>query len=88
LGKAIILVPSPHVAEDHQTKNAMNLVEKEAAVLVTDSEAREKLLSSAEALLKDAKTQSQLRENIIKLAKPNATSEIVDEIEQLIGSKN
>jgi len=84
LSKAIILVPSPNVAEDHQTKNAMSLVEKDAAILVKDSDAIESLLKIAESTLKSEETLAQLSENINKLAKPNATQRIVDVIEKLI----
>ncbi len=79
-----ILVPSPNVAEDHQTKNAMSLVDVDAAVLVRDIEARGILVSEALKLLFDAQRCEALSENIGKLAKPNATEEIVDEIEKLI----
>ena len=79
-----LLVPSPNVAEDHQTKNAMSLVEAEAAVLVRDADARENLVSEALKLLFDAHRCEILSNNIGKLAKPNATEEIVDEIEKLI----
>jgi UDP-N-acetylglucosamine--N-acetylmuramyl-(pentapeptide) pyrophosphoryl-undecaprenol N-acetylglucosamine transferase len=85
--KAVILVPSPNVAEDHQTKNAMALVDKQAAVLVKDKEAREKLVDAALKLLFDEQEGNRLRGNIAKLAKPNATRDIVNEIEQLIGIK-
>ena len=85
--KAVILVPSPNVAEDHQTKNAMALVDKHAAALVKDKEAGEKLVDAALKLLFDEQESNRLRENIAKLAKPNATRDIVNEIEQLIGIK-
>lgn len=88
--KPSILVPSPNVAEDHQTKNAMSLVNKNAAFLVADKDAREILVDEALKLLFDGQRAATLSENISKLAKPNATNEIVDEIEKLIGvrSKN
>jgi len=85
--KPCILVPSPNVAEDHQTKNAMALVEKHAAELVTDKDAKTILVEEAVKLLFDAGRASKLSENITKLAKPNATNEIVDEIEKLIGAR-
>lgn len=84
-GKPCILVPSPNVAEDHQTKNALALVQKQAALLVTDKDARDTLVDEAMKLLFDAHRAEQLRTNIAKLAKPNATREIVNEIEKLIG---
>ena len=82
--KAVILVPSPNVAEDHQTKNAMALVQKDAAVLVSDKDARQVLVDEALKLLFDEQHASRLRENIAHLARPHATRDIVDEIEKLI----
>ncbi|HCW06892.1 MAG TPA: undecaprenyldiphospho-muramoylpentapeptide beta-N-acetylglucosaminyltransferase, partial [Cytophagales bacterium] len=79
-----ILVPSPNVAEDHQTMNAMALVKEDAAILVKDSEAKENLVSEALKLIFDSQRCKALSENIGKLAKPNATEEIVNEIEKLI----
>lgn len=77
-GKAVILVPSPNVAEDHQTKNAMNLVERKAAILLKDSEVREKLAEVINDLLGDSKRIGDLSENILKLAKKDATSVIAE----------
>lgn len=76
LGKAAILIPSPNVAEDHQTKNAMALVEKEAAVLLPNNQAREKIVAQSLELLNDPARRQQLRENILKLAKPDAADQI------------
>lgn len=84
IGKPIILVPSPNVAEDHQTKNAMALVNKNAAILVRDVEAKEKLIPTTFELMNDPEKQEELKRNISQLAKPNATESIVDEIEKLI----
>lgn len=84
VGKPAILVPSPNVAEDHQTKNAQALVSKNAAILVKDKEAKSELLPTALKLLKDDDQQKQLSQNILQLAKPNATKEIVNEILRLI----
>ncbi|MDX5348449.1 MAG: undecaprenyldiphospho-muramoylpentapeptide beta-N-acetylglucosaminyltransferase [Hymenobacteraceae bacterium] len=83
-GKPAVLVPSPNVAEDHQTKNAMALVEKNAAVLVPDAQAKDKLYAEAFELLHDLKRQEKLHDNIVKLGKPNAAKEIVDELLKLI----
>lgn len=83
-GKACILVPSPNVAEDHQTKNAMALVEKDAAILVADKDARKELVDQALKLLFDEQRAELLSRNILQLAKPDATRDIVNEIEQLI----
>ncbi|TDO04917.1 undecaprenyldiphospho-muramoylpentapeptide beta-N-acetylglucosaminyltransferase [Sunxiuqinia elliptica] len=80
LGKPSVLVPSPNVAEDHQTKNAMALVENEAALMVRDNEAVEKLFTSATELLKDKSRLEHLSANSLKMAKPNATADIVNVI--------
>ena len=86
--KPSILVPSPNVAEDHQTKNAMALVSENAAVLVKDAQAKETLVSEALKLIYDESRCERLSGQIAKLAKPNATNDIVDEIEKMIGIKN
>lgn len=83
-GKPTIFVPSPNVAEDHQSKNAKAMVDNDAAVLVTDSEAREKLIDSAIALIKDEALKDSLSKNIKAMAKPNAAEDIVEEIVKLI----
>ena len=80
-----ILVPSPNVAEDHQTKNAMSLVNEGAAIMIKDADANKSLVSESLKLLFDEQQCDKLKENIGRLAKPNATAEIVDEIEKLIG---
>lgn len=79
--KPTILVPSPNVSEDHQTKNAMALVDKGAALMVRDNEAIEKLIPSAIQLLSDSEKKEKLVKNISALGKPNATSDIVDVLE-------
>ncbi|UOQ74763.1 undecaprenyldiphospho-muramoylpentapeptide beta-N-acetylglucosaminyltransferase [Hymenobacter cellulosilyticus] len=79
-GKPSILVPSPNVAEDHQTKNALALVNKDAALLVSDADASAQLYDQALALLNDPARQQQLRRNVSQLAYPNATTTIVDEL--------
>ncbi len=81
--KPIILVPSPNVAEDHQTKNAMALVDKQAAILVKDVEAREKLVDQAISTLNDTAIQEQLIAAIAPLGKPDATAAIVNELEKI-----
>ena len=80
LGKAVIFVPSPFVAEDHQTKNAMSLVEKNAALLCKDAEAKEMLGNVVLDLLADELKQQELKANITRLAKPRAAQEIVETI--------
>ena len=82
--KPVVFVPSPNVAEDHQTKNARALADCEAAVLVKDSEAGETLIDEALTLLKDTNRQARLSEKIKKWAKPDAAREIVEEIVKLI----
>lgn len=85
-GKASILVPSPNVAEDHQTENAKALTNREAAVLIRDKDAGSNLIDEALKLLFDEQRTKKLSSNISELAKPNATSDIVNEIEKLIGA--
>lgn len=80
LGKPAILVPSPNVAEDHQTHNAMALVNESAAVLVKDMEAPQKLISEALHLIKDNDKLSMLSQNILKLAEKDSAERIADEI--------
>jgi UDP-N-acetylglucosamine--N-acetylmuramyl-(pentapeptide) pyrophosphoryl-undecaprenol N-acetylglucosamine transferase len=84
VGKPVILVPSPNVAEDHQTKNAQALVDKDAAILVNDKEAREKLVPTLFEIMGSVDQQVLLGVNISKLAKPNADELIVDEVFKLI----
>ncbi len=79
-----ILVPSPNVAEDHQTKNAMTLVKEGAARMIRDREAKNSLVSESLKLIYDQQACSSLRDNITRLGKPRATEDIVDEIEKLI----
>ncbi len=84
IGKPVILVPSPNVAEDHQTKNAMSLVERNAALLVKDEDAYDELIPEAITLLSDGLLQNQLATEIKKLEKPDAVVSIVDVCEQII----
>ncbi|GAB2475317.1 UDP-N-acetylglucosamine--N-acetylmuramyl-(pentapeptide) pyrophosphoryl-undecaprenol N-acetylglucosamine transferase [Hymenobacter qilianensis] len=79
-GKPSLLVPSPNVAEDHQTKNASALVRHQAAILVTDAEAPVRLYDEALSLLADESRQRQLSANVRQLARPDATAAIVDEL--------
>ncbi|MBY0424517.1 MAG: undecaprenyldiphospho-muramoylpentapeptide beta-N-acetylglucosaminyltransferase [Cytophagales bacterium] len=88
VGKPVILVPSPNVSEDHQTKNAMALVSKNAAILVKDVEAKEKLIDTVIDLLNDEERQNQLKKNILALAKPHATEQIGKEIVEILNLKN
>ena len=84
--KAVIFVPSPNVAEDHQTHNAMALVRKYAAMIITDAEAPERLISTACSLLDEPERIALLEKNIGALAKTNAAMEIVDEVYSVIGN--
>jgi len=79
-----ILVPSPNVAEDHQTKNAMTLVNEGAARMIKDIEAKNLLVSESLKLIYDQALCDSLSENISRIGKPKATESIVDEIEKLI----
>ena len=83
LGKPSILVPSPNVAEDHQTHNAMALVRKDAAVLVKDIDAKDALITSALALIHDETQLENLKKNILTLALPNSARLIADEVMKL-----
>ncbi len=82
--KATIFIPSPNVAEDHQTHNAMALVKRDAALLVRDAEAVEKMMPSALELLKDPARIAALEENAGKMALPDAAGKIADEIYSLV----
>ena len=83
LSKPVILVPSPNVAEDHQTKNALALVNKDAALYVKDGEAQEKLLRTAVEAVGDNALLHTLSENIAKLAFINSADRIADEVLKL-----
>jgi len=85
--KPCILVPSPNVAEDHQTKNAMALVNKEAAILIKDLEAKERLIEEVIDLIIDDERQKKLEKNISTLAKNNSASIIANEVLKLAGYK-
>ena len=80
LGKPAILVPSPNVAEDHQTHNAMALVNRDAAVLVRDAEAAEKLIPTALTLLEDKPKLEVLHTNVLKLAQADSATRIAKEV--------
>jgi UDP-N-acetylglucosamine--N-acetylmuramyl-(pentapeptide) pyrophosphoryl-undecaprenol N-acetylglucosamine transferase len=84
VGKAALFVPSPNVAEDHQTKNAMALVERDAAEMIRDVDAKKKLADSCLKLLGDKKRRDTLGINIKKIARPDACKTIVDEVFKLI----
>lgn len=84
IGKAVVFVPSPNVAEDHQTKNAMMLVNKNAAEIITDKNAVDELVDKAFELLENETRRKELERNILKLGKPNATESILKQVLSLI----
>jgi UDP-N-acetylglucosamine--N-acetylmuramyl-(pentapeptide) pyrophosphoryl-undecaprenol N-acetylglucosamine transferase len=84
VGKPVIFIPSPNVAEDHQTKNAQAIVDKKGAIMIKESALEDEFSIVLEALLKDEGKQQLLGDNIKKLALPKATIQIVDEIEKLL----
>ncbi len=83
VAKPVIFIPSPNVAEDHQTKNARSITDKNAAILLKESDIDD-LPLVVNRLLKDEKERDSLSENIRKLALPNATRQIVDEVEKIL----
>ncbi len=84
VGKPTIFIPSPNVAEDHQTKNAKAIVDKNGAILLKENELEEKFETTFSDLIANEDLQLSLSQNIKKLAKPNATKDIVAEIIKLI----
>lgn len=83
LGKPVILVPSPNVTDDHQTKNTQVLVQKNAAILLPDKDAVEQLVPEALKTVQNDARLNELSANVLKLALPNAADKIVDEIERI-----
>lgn len=83
LGKPVILVPSPNVAEDHQTKNAMALVKKDAAICIKDNEAVGELIETAVEVVKDSNKLNELSKNIVTLAHKNSADIIAEEVYKL-----
>lgn len=84
VGKAVIFIPSPNVAEDHQTHNARALASRDAALLMGEADLEEHFESTFSGLLRDTAQRERLGDNIRKLAMPRATEHIVDEIENLL----
>jgi UDP-N-acetylglucosamine--N-acetylmuramyl-(pentapeptide) pyrophosphoryl-undecaprenol N-acetylglucosamine transferase len=82
VGKPTIFVPSPNVAEDHQTKNAMALVEKDAALMVRDADAVMQGMPTALTLLEDAERLAVLKKNISRLGIKDAAERVVRQIEK------
>ncbi len=87
VGKPILLVPFPYAAEDHQTKNAMALVEKNAAKMVKDSEMEEKFWNTLMEICEDENLRKEMSSNLKFFAKPNAAKEIVDGIFKILKIK-
>jgi len=84
VGKPVVFIPSPNVAEDHQTKNAQAIVDKKGAILIKEVELDTRFENIFNGLLSNENLQKELSENISKLAKPDATKDIVEEIVKLI----
>jgi UDP-N-acetylglucosamine--N-acetylmuramyl-(pentapeptide) pyrophosphoryl-undecaprenol N-acetylglucosamine transferase len=84
VGKPVIFIPSPNVAEDHQTKNAQSIVDKNGAILIKEKELDSAFESTFSNLITNENKQKELSQNIKKLALPNATKAIVEEILKLI----
>jgi len=84
VGKPVLFIPSPNVAADHQTKNALAISAKNAAILLRESDADQNFETVLEGLLHDEAMQDRLSKNIKNLARPNATLDIVEEIERLL----
>ncbi|MBR1769658.1 MAG: undecaprenyldiphospho-muramoylpentapeptide beta-N-acetylglucosaminyltransferase [Bacteroidales bacterium] len=85
VGKPVVLIPSPNVAEDHQRKNAMALVEKEAAKMILDSEADKKITEMLDEIINNGQLRERLGKNILSLAIVDSDERIVDEAEKIIG---
>jgi UDP-N-acetylglucosamine--N-acetylmuramyl-(pentapeptide) pyrophosphoryl-undecaprenol N-acetylglucosamine transferase len=80
VGKPVILVPSPNVAEDHQTRNAEALSSRDAAILIPDNQAAKTLVDEAIKLISDKSRRDMLSENIVKMANRDADKRIAEEI--------
>ena len=83
--KAVVFVPLPTAAEDHQTKNALSLVQKDAAVMVKNDDAPVELVPTVFDLLNDEEKLRRMQNNIAKFARPNAADDIVKEIDGVLG---
>ena len=88
LGKAAILVPSPNVAEDHQTKNAMALSEKGAALLIPDREAESRLIDTAIENVQNEALLAKMQERILQLAQRDSAARIADIILGIVAERN
>ncbi|NOQ92581.1 MAG: undecaprenyldiphospho-muramoylpentapeptide beta-N-acetylglucosaminyltransferase [Flavobacteriaceae bacterium] len=83
VGKPVVFIPSPNVAEDHQTKNALSIIKNDAALMIKESEL-ESFQKTLEDLIKDKEKQKRLSKNIKHMALPNATKQIVNQIEKIL----
>ncbi|MFS4449167.1 undecaprenyldiphospho-muramoylpentapeptide beta-N-acetylglucosaminyltransferase [Maribacter sp. 2307UL18-2] len=86
VGKPVIFIPSPNVAEDHQTKNALALVDRNAAIMIREKDLNTDFRNLFSEVFESPKKQEELKVNIKKMAMPNATKDIADEIEKLVGN--
>jgi UDP-N-acetylglucosamine--N-acetylmuramyl-(pentapeptide) pyrophosphoryl-undecaprenol N-acetylglucosamine transferase len=84
IGKPVLFIPSPNVAEDHQTKNARAMVSKKAALMLAESELEQEFEPTLSTLLADPARMRQMGENLRAQARPEATRQIVDEIEKIL----
>jgi len=87
VGKPVIFIPSPNVAEDHQTKNAMAIVEKNAALMIKESDLEIDFENMFSQLVNNMERRTELGQNIKKLALSNATKDIAEEVEKLLKHK-
>ena len=83
VGKPVIFIPSPNVAEDHQTKNAKSIENKNAAIMLRESNLDQKFESTFKNLINDINLQEKLSKNILALAKPQSTKDIVNQVERI-----
>jgi len=88
VGKPVIFIPSPNVAEDHQIKNAQSIVDKNGAICIEENKLEDEFLTKFSDLVKNKELQNQLGHSIKRLAKPKATAHIVDEVEKHWNFKN
>ena len=84
VGKPVLFIPSPNVSEDHQTKNAKSISSKEAAILIEEKDLEKQFEDEFTSLFHSEEIQLKLSKNSKTLGKPNATKEIVEEIEKLL----
>ncbi len=88
VGKPVLFIPSPNVAEDHQTKNAMALAEEKAAIMLAEKDLDAEFKTVFGQLMDSGSRREELSRNIKKLARPRATEDIVDEVVELLNKRN